>query len=37
MIERKQKFLMLMIRTIIELNLGFDRAWSAVSRALECW
>ena len=34
MIGKKLKFLILMIRTIIELSLGFDRAWSAVSRAL---
>jgi len=35
MIERKLKFFNVSDQTIIELSLGFDRAWSAVSRALE--
>ena len=33
--RKKAKIFTLNDQTIIELNLGFDRAWSAVSRALE--
>ena len=33
--RKKTKIFNLNDQTIIELNLGFDRAWSAVSRALE--
>ncbi len=33
--RKKAKIFNINDRTIIELNLGFDRAWSAVSRALQ--
>ena len=33
--RKKAKIFNVNDQTIIELNLGFDRAWSAVSRALE--
>tara|TARA_B100001287_G_scaffold246177_1_gene223991 strand:- start:677 stop:1678 length:1002 start_codon:yes stop_codon:yes gene_type:complete len=33
--QKKTKIFNLNDQTIIELNLGFDRAWSAVSRALD--